>query len=102
MFYYNIYYYTCTYVYYTYITCCVLFIIDINSYLLLIINYNRYEFFSENNVNERTISRLRCLDLREFGFISANRQVAQRKLSYTNIGASNPQIIDPARQFVDP
>lgn len=39
-----------------------------------------------------------CLDLREFGFISANRQVARRKLSYANIGALNPQIIDPARQ----
>jgi len=84
-----------------YIHSCVFFIIDINSYLLLMIIYNRYKFFSENNVNERTIFRLRCLDLREFRFISANRQVARRKLSYANIGASNPQIIDPARQFVD-
>lgn len=84
-----------------YIYSCVFFIIDINSYLLLIIIYNRYKFFSENNVNERTISRLRRLDLREFGFISANRQVARRKLSYANIGVSNPQIIDPACQFVD-
>lgn len=63
-----------------------------------------YKFFSENNVcvNERTISRLQCLDLRKFGFISTYRQVGRRKLPYANIGASNPQIIDPACQSVGP
>lgn len=53
----------------------------------------------ENNISGRRGFRLRHLGLREFGFISANRQPARRTLPSANIGASNPQIIDPACQL---